>query len=227
MRRPRNAAPKVWHNPDVDISARRGASSTTSTSTRSTSGRSGTNGRTRRANSGRPNGGQARNARPHGHPAQGHRAALDALFAPKDEAATSAPEPQRVVRAGRIVHAPLRNADPETLERERLLGALLEAESRPVITRATNAFVAAGHELPSDQAVQLQLLEHQDESRVLEAIVTLSKLLLEEPLRRRAVLVSRLRRIEEYADDDATRTAASSLLRQTSGRAPQAAAPAP
>lgn len=150
-----------------------------------------------------------------------HRAALEALFAPKKddgdgkvakaiEAATGKP--------GRIVLAPPPQADPRAQDRQRLLGKLLAAEGRPAITKAANEFFKQGFTLPQEQDVYLQLLEHSKEERVREAIAALASILLGELPKRRAVLESRLRRIEEYAEDEATRTAAAELRRQVTGR---------
>jgi hypothetical protein len=120
-------------------------------------------------------------------------------------------------RAGaRIVGGPTGTTDPKELERERLLDRLLRVEGRPSITNAADAFLEAGFEFPKAQQVWLQLLEHKDEERVAEAIEQLTSLLGEEPPERRAVLESRLRRIEEYADEASTRDAAASLRRMLS-----------
>jgi hypothetical protein len=194
MRRMRNGGPKVWHNPDVDIPVR-----------------------------GRP-----QRAAPRPAPSAS-RLALEALFAPKADGAAPRADEGRVVagrgaRGGRIVAAATGEVDPRTLERERLLARLLEAEGRPNITRAANDLVQAGFELPDQQAVQLQLLEHQDEAQVKDAIERLSVVLANEPPSRRAVLESRLRRIEEYADDPGTRDAARGLWLSLTGRRPVAAA---
>jgi hypothetical protein len=69
-----------------------------------------------------------------------------------------------------------------------------------------------------EQDVYLQLLEHTDETRVHEALDALSGILAGELPKRRAVLESRLRRIEQFAEESATREAAGRLRRQVSGR---------
>ncbi len=153
--------------------------------------------------------------------ASAHRAALEALFSPKKEE-----EPGKGSKAldpitgkpGRIVLAPPPQADPRAQDRQRLLGKLLHAEGRPAITKAANEFFKQGFTLPQEQDVYLQLLEHTSEERVREAIAALATILLSEVPKRRPVLQSRLRRIEEYAEDGATRTAASELWRQVTGR---------
>ncbi len=124
-------------------------------------------------------------------------------------------------RAGaRIVGGPTGTTDPQELERERLLDRVLAAEGRPSITNAVNAFLDAGFEFPRSQQVWLQLLEHKDEERVVEAIAQLTEILDEEEAERRAVLESRLRRIEEYADEPTTKEAAASLRRLLYGTTP-------
>jgi hypothetical protein len=158
--------------------------------------------------------------------AKQHRAALEALFSPKKE-----PEPQddkagrgRSSRdagakaTGRIVLAPPPQADPRAQERQKLLGKLLLASGRPGISKATNDFLRAGYTFPMEQDVYLQLLEHTDEARVQEAIDALSGILAGELPKRRAVLESRLRRIEQFAEESATREGAERLRRQVSGR---------
>ncbi len=120
-------------------------------------------------------------------------------------------------RAGaRIVGGPTGPTDPREIEREDLLDRLLRVEGRPSITNAANAFVEAGFEFPHTQQVWLQLLEHKDEERVAQAIEQLTVIVADEPLERRAVLESRLRRIEEYADESATKEAAAGLRRMLS-----------
>jgi hypothetical protein len=113
----------------------------------------------------------------------------------------------------KIVAGPRNNADPREVERERLLYRVLAAEGRPAISRAAEDFFEAGFELPKAQEPWLQLLEHKDEERVVEAIESLTAILDGEPPRRRAVLESRLHRIEEYADELSTQRAAGELRR--------------
>lgn len=121
------------------------------------------------------------------------------------------PSPRRVAR---IVAGPKATLDPREQERQRLLQRVVAAEGRPAITRAIDDLVAGGFELPRTQSIWLQMLEHRDEARVESAILALSRILGEEPIERRAVLESRLRRIEEFADERGTRDAAAELLRR-------------
>ncbi|MEZ4443099.1 MAG: hypothetical protein R3B72_28650 [Polyangiaceae bacterium] len=120
-------------------------------------------------------------------------------------------QPKRT--GAKIVAGPVGPTDPRELERERLLDRILHADGRPGISRAIDDFVGAGFELPRSQSVWLQALEHHDESRVVEAIGHLSDILDAEEPQRRAVLESRLRRIEEYADDSSAQSAAGRLIR--------------
>ena len=93
---------------------------------------------------------------------------------------------------------------------------MLGAEGRPQITKAANEFLAAGFPFPDDQDVHLKLLEHSDEAFVRDALGALM-LTCDSP-KRRAVLESRLRRIEEFAEEQPTREAAAQLRRKVSGR---------
>lgn len=113
----------------------------------------------------------------------------------------------------RIIAGPKGPLDPNEIERERLLDRVLVAEGRPSISRAVEDFLGAGFAFPRAQAVWLQVLEHNDETRVTEAIETLTGILDEEEPERRKVLESRLRRIEEFADEPSTKRAATDLRR--------------
>ena len=109
-------------------------------------------------------------------------------------------------------------ADPREAERERLLGKLLHADGHIAVSQAAKAYTAASFEFPKLQEVWLQLLEHSDEDTVIRALAELGELLQQQPPSRRAVLDSRLRRIEELADEEATRSAAARLRRMISHR---------
>jgi uncharacterized small protein (DUF1192 family) len=205
----RKEATKVWHNPELNTFSRRG-------------------------------GGSGGVAKPSETPedrrsTNAHRAALEALFAPKREAPTrglpssaaSASEGDGMPKArasssgkavGRIVLAAPPQADPRGAERQKLLGKLLVAEGRPKISKAADELFKAGFSLPEEQDVYLQLLEHADEEHVRNAIGVLGGILAGELPKRRAVLESRLRRIEQFAEESATRDAAESLRRRVGGR---------
>ncbi len=188
----RDQTTKVWHNPEIN--ARRPGQGNSPRATPSVEDRRATS---------------------------AHRAALEALFSPKkdDDPGKAAKALEAVTgKAGRIVLAPPPQSDPRAQDRQRLLGKLLSAEGRPAITKAVNEFLKQGFTLPQEQDVYLQLLEHTSEERVSEGISALASILLSELPKRRAVLESRLRRIEEYAEDGATRTAATDLRRQVTGR---------
>jgi hypothetical protein len=203
MRRTRKDATKVWHNPDINTFSKRGGG----------------------------NAGPARvpaESAEDRRSAKQHRAALEALFAPKRE-----PEADDAAKAkngasakanGRIVLAPPPQADERAAERQKLLGRLLVAEGRPSVSKAADAFLAAGFVFPEEQDVYLQLLEHAREEHVRGAIDKLDSILAGELPKRRAVLESRLRRIEQFAEDQETRDAAARLRRRVSGR-PGAPAP--
>jgi hypothetical protein len=203
MRRIRKDETKVWHNPEIVPQARRSGEGLADASER-------------RAQ-------------------KEHRAALEALFAPRkpaegaptkaaDAAVDDAAAPadarakRRSADEARVRLAPPPSPDPKAAERQRLLSRLLCAEGRPRITKAADEFLGAGFTLPDEQDVYLQLLEHSDEARVQGAIDAMGALLAGELPKRRAVLESRLRRIEQFADDPATRGAAERLRRLVTGR---------
>lgn len=198
MRRIRKEATKVWHNPEINTFPRLRVGGATGSA-------SSPNAEDRRAQS-------------------QHRAALEALFAPKREPELEA-EAKGNVRAaaaqkaaGRIVLPPAPQADPRTGERQKLLAKLLLAEGRPNVSKTADDFLKAGFTLPDDQDVHLKLLEHGDEERVLAALAALASLLAGELPKRRPVLESRLRRIEEFAEEACTREAARLLRRAVNGR---------
>jgi hypothetical protein len=208
MRRMRKEATKVWHNPELNTFARRGGGT----------------------------GGVARvpaEAPEDRRMAKQHRAALEALFAPKREPepddARAGTRPGRDSSAlkpsGRIVLAPPPQSDPRAVERQKLLGKLLVAEGRPKVSKAADDFLKAGFTFPEDQDVYLQLLEHVDEGHVQSAIEALCGILAGELPKRRAVLESRLRRIEEFAEESSTRDAAARLRRIVTGRPGTPSAP--
>lgn len=144
------------------------------------------------------------------------RSALEALFAPKADQAPTPVEP--VKSAPRIVLPPNPNADPRNAERRRLLNKLLTAAGPGAVSKVANEFLAQGFEFPADQEVYLQLLEHVDEQRAREAIHVLSKILAGESPKKKHVLDQRLRRIEDHAEEQCTREAASALRRLVQGR---------
>jgi hypothetical protein len=89
----------------------------------------------------------------------------------------------------------------------------MACEGRATISRAADECRRAGVEFPLEQAVQLQLLEHVDESLARDAIAALTRILTAEPPLKRPILEQRLRRLEDTADEEATRSAAADLRR--------------
>jgi len=71
----------------------------------------------------------------------------------------------------------------------------------------------AGFEFPVEQPVQLQLLEHNDESLARDAIGALRGILTSEPPLKRPIFEQRLKRLEDSAEEETTRSAASELRR--------------
>ena len=141
-----------------------------------------------------------------------HRAALEALFAPKP---APAPPPVAAKRdSAKMVTVPARGPDARADERAALLDSVLAAAGRSAVSRAVDAMRLSGFELPEEQEAQLQLLEHADEERVREAMLVFARLLETEMPRRRTVLDSRLRRVEECADEASTRELATTVRRK-------------
>jgi len=127
----------------------------------------------------------------------------------------SASPPPR--RAARIVAAASPTADSGRIERERLLARFMASQGRAMISRAADECRRAGVEFPHEQAVQLQLLEHVDESLARGAISALGRILAVEPPAKRPILLQRLQRLEDASDEEATRTAAAELRRALRG----------
>jgi hypothetical protein len=122
----------------------------------------------------------------------------------------AAPEPRRIAR---IVQLNAHAGDEREREREKLLGRLMQSDGRGAITRAATEFLQKGFELPDEQVVHLQLLEHFDETRARESLEAMVRLLSREPPIKRPVLDQRLRRLEEHADEAQTRQLAADLRR--------------
>ena len=142
---------------------------------------------------------------------QGPTAEVDAAEEVTAEVADRREDAPR--RAARIVRPSGVQLDPNERERQRLLARLLASDGRVAISRAVNEYLEGGFELPEDQAVQLQMLEHFDEARALEGLSTMQRLLEREVPLKRPVLDQRLRRLEQYAEDLGTRELAADLRR--------------
>ncbi|HEX7671668.1 MAG TPA: hypothetical protein VF395_18875 [Polyangiaceae bacterium] len=116
-------------------------------------------------------------------------------------------------RTARIVKLATGGGDERERERQKLLKRLMESDGRGAISRATDEFLRHGFLIPDEQAVHLQLLEHFDETRAQESLSAMKRLLVEEPPIKKPVLDQRLRRLEEHADEVATRDLAADLRR--------------
>jgi hypothetical protein len=122
-------------------------------------------------------------------------------------------EKPRTQRSARIVAAGAHDRDARLLERDRLLGRFMACEGRGAITRAADQYLRAGFDFPVEQPVQLQLLEHLDEGLVRGAIDALRTIVTSEPPLKRPIFEQRLKRLEDSAEEEATRSAASDLRR--------------
>lgn len=143
-----------------------------------------------------------------------YKAALEALFQKKPEAVEKIETLVPSVKVARVVEAAPDAAPTVPNKRQELLRKVQLAQGSRAISDTMDAFFAAGHTLPDDQEVYLQLLEHRDEARVREAIEKLDQLLMGQVPKRKPVLVQRLKRLEEDADEEATRNAATELRRK-------------
>lgn len=114
-------------------------------------------------------------------------------------------------REARIVQRKTDEVDEVEKNRRRLFSQFMASEGRAAITRAAETYLAAGYSLPREQDAQLKLLEHFDEARAREALSVLAELIREEAPRQLPVFRQRLRRLEDHADETATRAAAAEL----------------
>jgi hypothetical protein len=144
-----------------------------------------------------------------------YKAALEALFQKKPEAVEVIEKLMPSLVMPKVVEA---NADdPEgkaAQKRQSLLLKISNAQNPKQVSDTIDAFLNAGFHLPDDQETYLQMLEHRSEERVREAISRLEHLLAGQMPKRKPVLVQRLKRIEEHADEEDTRTAAAQLRRK-------------
>jgi hypothetical protein len=155
---------------------------------------------------------------PLGPRSNGRTAVASARPARKPEPAepTPLPEPEARAptrRAARIVKPVAAGADEHERLRLRLLDRVMLSEGRGAISRAATEYRDHGFEFPEEQEIQLQLLEHFDESWARDALDMMTRLLeTQEPIKK-PILEQRLRRLEEYADEPLTRDAAAALRR--------------
>jgi len=130
-----------------------------------------------------------------------------------ERAPTPVPPAPAPRRSARIVQVARNDSDEREQLRVRLLSRLMGCEGRGAVSRAANEYREAGFDFPREQEVQLQLLEHFDEERARDAIAVLAELLEDQAPIKKPVFEQRLRRLEEYADEPATRAAAARLRR--------------
>jgi hypothetical protein len=120
-------------------------------------------------------------------------------------------------RVARIVQLRPSGDDEREQRRRRLLGRLMACEGRGAISRAADEYLAEGFELPDEQVVHLQLLEHFNEERAKCSLEAMCRLVAQEAPIKRPVLDQRLRRLEEHAEDVDTRSLAATLRRTLRG----------
>lgn len=140
-----------------------------------------------------------------------YRAALEALFQKKPEGAEKIEKMMPSIVLPRVVEA---SGEPAVNKRQEMLRKITLAQGTRPISDAFDTFLSAGHTLPDDQEIFLQMLEHRDEERVREALAKLDQLLMGQLPKRKPVLVQRLKRLEELAEEPSTREAAVTLRRK-------------
>lgn len=143
-----------------------------------------------------------------------YKAALEALFQKKPDAVETLSKLVPSVKIPRVVEASPEAPSTQGTKRQELLRKLTVAQGSKAISDLTDSFFSAGFSLPDDQELWLQLLEHRDESRVRDAITRLDHLLAGQLPKRKPVLVQRLKRLEESADEESTRDLAAALRRR-------------
>ena len=141
-----------------------------------------------------------------------YRAALEALFEKKPDAVETIEKLVPAVNLPRVVESA-----PDALrsnKRQDLLRKINVAQGSKAISDAIESFLGHGFELPDDQEMFLQMLEHRDEERVRHAMAQLERLIAGQLPKRKPVLVQRLKRLEENADESQTRDMAADLRRK-------------
>ena len=119
----------------------------------------------------------------------------------------------KIRRTARIVQLSASAPDDDELRRQRLLDRLRCSEGRSAISRIADELIQSQLEVPEEQEVQLQLLEHVDERRARAAIEVMARLLQSQSPIKRPILDQRLRRLELEADEQETRDKAAALRR--------------
>jgi hypothetical protein len=151
----------------------------------------------------------------HGHAEDGEefeRHAVDAPAASNGaaEAASASTGVRR--RAVRIVKLTDNALTPGNREQQ-LLDRLVRSQGRGAISRAADDLWESKFVAPKRQEIQIQLLEHENETRARDAVFAMAELLQREAPIKRPVLDQRLRRLETSAEDPITRDAAGALRR--------------
>lgn len=161
----------------------------------------------------------AASARPRKASAPPPEAALSpsaTVGAARNDASVEAGGESKARRAVRIIQSTKTLGELESL-RSRLLQRLLEAEGPSAITKAADALAEQQMEVPEEQELQVQLLEHSDERRALAAVDAIGRLLAKQPPKKRPILERRLCRLEEEADDANLRASAGALRKALRG----------
>lgn len=142
---------------------------------------------------------------------------LDELDGQASRARAAASEPSSPSvgvrrRAVRIVKLADNLLAPGNREQQ-LLDRLVRSQGRGAISRAADDLWEGKFVAPKRQEIQIQLLEHENETRARDAVFAMAELLQREAPIKRPVLDQRLRRLETSAEDPITRDAAGALRR--------------
>ena len=115
---------------------------------------------------------------------------------------------------GKLLDEP--GAQGEGDGRARELAAIRNADTPEDVSAAVDRALAAGP-LPDDIEIWARVVEHRDMLRVREALLRVAALLDEHPLKRARALRSRLRYLEEIAEDEEIRVLATKLRSRLPG----------
>jgi hypothetical protein len=151
----------------------------------------------------------------HGHAEEGED--FEGQTAETTATSNGAPEVASVTtgvrrRAVRIVKLTDNALTPGNREQQ-LLDRLVRSQGRGAISRAADDLWESKFVAPKRQEIQIQLLEHENETRARDAVFAMAELLQREAPIKRPVLDQRLRRLETSAEDPITRDAAGALRR--------------
>jgi len=98
--------------------------------------------------------------------------------------------------------------------RQKMLKAVRDAIGSKEVEKAVDAWISKYEDFPPDLDFLLQVLLHQDEELVRDAISRIDEMIGGRMLKRKELLIERLRRIDSLSDEDETRLRAQALRRK-------------